>query len=144
MTDHTPEPWDKLKEIEGRLNAGEDDILGNDRAALIEQVRTLLDLCAIYTEDLKRAEACMVACAGIPTEQLGDVKALVESVTGHESPQLWRIEWLASLLQSYEEGGLDQLAAERKEDPDAFLTLLIELQELVSLTRAALAPFRKD
>ncbi len=94
--------------------------------------------------DAARIVACVNACAGIPTEQLGDVKALVQSVTGHESPQLWRIEWLASLLQSYEEGGLDQLAAERKEDPEAFLTLLIELQELVSLTRAALAPFRKD
>ena len=52
MTDHTPEPWMGLIGKDGRT-------LGN-----IPPERVL---------------ACVNACAGIPTDELGDVKALVEA-----------------------------------------------------------------
>ena len=53
MTDHTPEPWaDYDNDLPKTLSAA----------------------------DYKRARVCVNACAGIPTEQLGDVKALIEAL----------------------------------------------------------------
>ena len=93
-----------------------------------------------------RIEASYNACAGIPTEQLeaGCLQAMRDAFCGHESPQLWRVEWLAGLLNSYHTGGLDLIAAEAAEDPNAFADLIDELHDLVRLSRDALAPFQKE
>ncbi len=64
--------------------------------------------------------------------------ALREALTDHESPQLWRIEWLAGLVQTLEEGGVDQLRAEWDEDPSAMSEMLLELRGMVTDARAAL------
>ena len=63
---------------------------------------------------------------------------LLAALTGHESPQLWRIEWLAGLVQTLEEGGVNQLRAEWDEDPSAMSEMLLELRGMITDARAAI------
>ncbi len=96
MTDYTPEPWAEYdNDLPKTLNAA----------------------------DYDRARACVNACAGIPTEQLGDVKALVEAA--NKAPQYIQI-----CKQEEELAGRPNLAVMANTDLQALF--------------AALAPFQKD
>ncbi len=95
MTDHTPEPWPTWEDIPG----------GGSHYAL-------------NRADYDRACACVNACAGIPTERLGDVRNLANALEGMLS------EW-------------DKLT--RYGSPMAKAA-----NEQVAFACAALAPFQKD
>lgn len=73
--------------------------------------------------------------------RIAAVNELEAALTGPEdSPQLWHIEWLATLVSSL--GDLKQLQADCDEDPDAFAELRRNLEALVTEGRAALAKAR--
>ena len=68
---------------------------------------------------------------------------LVEALQGHENPQLWRIEWLATLLDEIEAGRfgwiVDNYGMSPDEDPSATAEMIANIREFVQLSRAALA-----
>ena len=61
---------------------------------------------------------------------------MVEVLRGHESPQLWRLEWLSTLVNEIGAGTLNQ---SRDEDPDAYWEMLTEARVLVDRLRTILA-----
>ena len=75
-------------------------------------------------------------------ELLARVKELETALTGDECPQLWRIEWLAGLMQEIHERNFGWIIEDP--DPDATVTMLIEIEELVTLCRAALSTAKQD
>ena len=67
---------------------------------------------------------------------------LAAALTGpEENPQLWRIEWLDALLLAIDEGAFGPIGGD--EDPDATITMLGHLQDLVINARAALAKYEE-
>ena len=107
MTDHTPEPWG--------------DRFGRNGVVYLS------------TRDWLRAKACVNACAGIPTEQLGDgcVAAVLAALQG---PDAFR-----SVVSRYEALNAYKVDAHGPDHSE-----LEELRAEIAAIRAALAPFRKE
>lgn len=63
---------------------------------------------------------------------------LVAALTGDESPQLWRLEWLSTLLSEMNEDDVISEWVARHDDPSAVYEMIGNVRDLVSLCRAAL------
>ena len=74
MTDHTPKPWQRRgKSYRIQIDDKFYLVPKWEGTAGTQRDRERLN------EIVERVLACVNACAGIPTEQLGDVKALIEA-----------------------------------------------------------------
>ncbi len=61
---------------------------------------------------------------------------MVEVLKGHESPQLWRLEWLATLIDEIDAGTIEEAA---NVDPSAFSEMMANVREMRDQLRAILA-----
>ncbi len=126
MTDHTPEPWEAYG-LRGKARI--DDCSGVRVYRDSEPVTIAItddDLLLSVEEqeaNAARIVACVNACAGIPTKQLGDVKAVVN-----------RLRESQRLLHAYMRAERDR---GNKQQADA-------LSRHQTANADALAPFRKD
>lgn len=66
---------------------------------------------------------------------------LIWSLTGDEVPEIWRVEWLRSLLDAFAEG---KAVIQDDEDPAATIQALAECRALVDDATATLAAARQE
>ena len=145
-----------IAEIE-RLRARETELaMENDRLrAAIANSDSPCIYCSLPKEEWIKCQYGFPGCGraddamGCP--ELGaslenkDLRALNErfvwSLTGDEVPEIWRIEWLRSLLDAFAEG---KAIIQDDEDPAATIQALAECRALVDDATAALTAARQE